>query len=92
MSVFNLLLSFVWLEMTLHECYCATEFAKLGPAHRIEDVNVNTASQCKGMCEAHIKPWGQSLKEEGRGGGRGRKIEQSAAKRAKRKFCNKNIG
>lgn len=39
----------------------------LWSAHRIEDVNVNRASQCKGMCEAREKPWGQSPKEEGRG-------------------------
>lgn len=35
--------------------------------HRIEDVNVNTVSQRKGMHEARKKPWGQSPKEEGRG-------------------------
>lgn len=35
--------------------------------HRMEDVNVNTASQHKGMCEARKKPWGQSPKDEGRG-------------------------
>lgn len=48
-------------------CFCAVGFVVLRSTHRIEDVNVNTVSQRKGMCEARKKPWGQSPKEEGRG-------------------------
>lgn len=56
--------------------------------HRTEDVNVNTASQRKGMCEARKKPWGQSPKEDGRGKERkegGRNMEQRTREWVKRK-------
>ena len=48
-------------------CSCAVGFAVQRSTHRIEDVNVNTDSQRKGMCEARKIPWGQSPTEEGRG-------------------------
>lgn len=62
---------------------------------RREDVNVNTVSQCKGMCEArrkkNQKPWGQSPKDEGRGEERkegrrgGGKMKQRTRELAERK-------
>lgn len=35
-------------------CFCADGFAVLWSTHRIGDVNVNTASQRKGMCEGGV--------------------------------------
>lgn len=70
---------------------CGTAVQK----HRIEDVNVNTATQRKGMCEARKKPWGQSLKEEGRGEERkeegGTKQEQKTREWIKATFWCKSI-
>lgn len=56
----------------VHLCVllCRWVRAALRSTHRIEDVNVNTASQRKGMCEARKKPWGQCPEEDGRAEGR----------------------
>lgn len=57
-------------ELGFRASVCASVllgFAAVRSTHRSEDVNVNTVSQRKGMCEARKKPWGQSPKEEGRG-------------------------
>lgn len=51
--------------------------------HIIEDVNVNTTSQSKGMCEAGKNPGDKVQSTEG-GLKKWRKMEQTVTKRVKR--------
>lgn len=76
------------MNLMICVCFCAVGFVVLRSAHRIEDVNVNTDSQRKGMCEARKIPRGQGPTEEGRGeerkegGGKWDGEEESGFKRS----------